>query len=637
MANIVKAGQIKKNKVLFPLSLKLCLTVSAILVLFLGSLIFSVWFLFGLDISNTAQADNDGINSRAASAVESRLGQIYQETSLVLAQANAQTQDLLFSYFFHRNPGIAAVILINPGNNTETIINSTFFSSRGLEESLADDFFNIYGNRLPADLSKTMLLSAGELFYGLQVLAFGFPYDLSHYAIALFSSEVLADYFAYSANQSFLAGNSGEILIQSGRFYSGDAIADSVINYAIQDLSAVNDDRDISGHINYIYREELLFSEGIYVSGRNIGYDAALITLVPASLVYEGINAASRRNLYLALCIWFISLLFTGLFAYSLTKQLVILRKAAEDIEAGRYQYAIPFKARDESGYLAQRMEAMRTALQNFELFTNKEIALNTIKGILKPGGAIKKAVFLFTDIRSFTAISENMTPENLIYFINTYMERMVSSIMATNGVIDKYIGDAILAHWGAVAEEEKEDEAAYIRASLRSALLMRASLQCLNRRLTGRNPPWIKTGIGISSGRIAAGIIGTDERLVYTAIGEAVAQAEKLEAYNKQFGTEIQVSSHTAGMVKDDFIFEEFNTSGTYALINVKSEEQTRLLMMEMEKLPKIRMSIARQYAGPEGPKTLYELRKILDISAKEENKVFTDDKEKKFKIKKP
>ena len=123
----------------------------------------------------------------------------------------------------------------------------------------------------------------------------------------------------------------------------------------------------------------------------------------------------------------------------------------------------------------------------------------------------------------------------------------------------------------------------------------------------------------------------------MYTAIGDAVAQAEKLEAFNKQFGTEIQVSSHTANMVKGDFIFEEFISSDTFALVNVKSDEQSRLLMMEMEKLPKIRMTIARQYAGPEGPKTLYELRKILDISTDDVNKVFTDDKEKKFKIQKP
>ena len=638
MANIVKERPIRKNKVLFPLSFKLSITVCAILILFLGSIIFSVWFLFGLDIRNTAQIDNDGINTRTASAVESRLGQIYLETSLVLGQAKTETQELLFSYFYHRNPGIAAVISISPDRNTETIINNDFFHNNGLEEFLAMDFFHIYRSRLPVDSRETVLLNAEEIFYGLPILAFGFPYNSSHYAIILFSSAELEDYFAYSANQSFLVSHSGEILIQSGSFHGGDAIAESVINYAIHDLSAIGINRDIysdiQNHINYIYREEFLSSEGVYVSGRNIGYDAALITLVPASLVYEGINTTSRRNIYLALSILFISLLLISLFAYSLTKQLVILRKAAEDIENGKYQYPIPFKVYDESGYLAQRMEAMRLALQNFELFTNKEIALNTIKGILKPGGAIKKAVFLFSDIRSFTAISENMTPENLIYFINSYMERMVAAIMATGGVIDKFIGDAILAHWGAVAEEERDDEATYIKASLRSALLMRASLQCLNQRVTGRIPPRINSGIGISSGKIAAGIIGTDERLVYTAMGDAVAQAEKLEALNKQFGTEIQVSSHTAKMVKDDFIFEEFISSDTFALVNVKSEEQTRLLIKEMEGLPKIRMAVARQFAGPEGPKTLYELRKILDISAKEINKVFTDDKEKKFKI---
>ena len=222
---------------------------------------------------------------------------------------------------------------------------------------------------------------------------------------------------------------------------------------------------------------------------------------------------------------------------------------------------------------------------------------------------------------------------------------------MATGGVIDKFIGDAILAHWGAVEEEIqdgqdneslKKSHAGNIKAALRSALLMRASLQCFNQNCGSNRYPYIKIGCGISSGKVAAGLIGTDERLVYTVIGEAVNLAEKAEASNKVYGTEILISSHTAKIVKDDFILESLPALSDVslklaALINTKSEEQTNGIQEELERLKGISKCTARHCIGHNGPKNIRELRVLLGINELDYKAVKSDEREKKFKVHRP
>ena len=644
----------KKPRVRFPLALKLSLVVSAILVFSLGIIIFSVWFLIRTGAAGTAASDNDSINFRVAAAAESVLKEIRGETILLLGSAHAENanrgriQERLAAHYFERKADIAAVVSVSPDGRAETLINQNFVRSRGISDSLIIEYLNMRGSRLLRDGVETLLVNASPDFYGLPILAARFPYTVGNnlnlapsVAIVFFSSEVLADYFGYGASQSFLISNSGDVLIQSGDTDAGNLFSNPALSRLYSD--GVN-------HVMTSYHGDA--SNGVlFASVRRIDFDAALLTVVPGTVVFEGINATTRRNLYLALSVWFISILFFGLFSSRLTRQLRVLEEAAEAIEDGLYRRFIPGKAHDETGFLTERMNALRTALFNFERFTNKQTARLTRKGILAPGGVTKKAVFLFSDIRSFTAISERMDPADVVSFLNDYMQCMVACVMVTGGVIDKFIGDAILAHWGAVtdepaagisAESSPDGHAACFRAALRSALLMRTALYCFNQGQEGKKRPYIKIGCGISGGKVAAGLIGTDERLVYTVIGEAVDLAEKAESNNKPYGTEILLAVPGNRIVEEDFITEElpgFNRGPMklLALINVRSKNETKRLMSELEQLPNINMSVARHCAGADGPKTLKELRVLLGISEVDLSKVLPNEREKKFKVQKP
>ena len=143
--------------------------------------------------------------------------------------------------------------------------------------------------------------------------------------------------------------------------------------------------------------------------------------------------------------------------------------------------------------------------------------------------------------------------------------------------------------------------------------------------------------GAGINSGKVAAGLIGTNERLEYTVIGDAVNLAEKAEAANKIYGTEILVLDSAVKEAGEDYIVEAMPGSVKLsALINARSESETKRLMAEMEILPDIRMSIARHFAGPEGPQTLRELRVLLGISEPDFSRVKADVRERKFNVQK-
>ncbi len=146
-----------------------------------------------------------------------------------------------------------------------------------------------------------------------------------------------------------------------------------------------------------------------------------------------------------------------------------------------------------------------------------------------------KEMTILFADIRSFTSISEKMTPKENFDFINSYLEFMEPAINSNKGFIDKYIGDAIMALFG-----NKTDDA------LNAALSMRKQLFLLNKQLISENKTPVNIGIGIHTGNLMLGIVGGSERLQGTVISNAVNLASRIEGLTKLYGTPIIISENT-------------------------------------------------------------------------------------------
>ena len=193
-------------------------------------------------------------------------------------------------------------------------------------------------------------------------------------------------------------------------------------------------------------------------------------------------------------------------------------------------------------------------------------------------------------------------------------MTKMVNCVAKTNGTVDKYIGDAIMAVWG--APESAGSPAADAWNAVVGALMMRTELYQLNKKRTAEGKMAIKIGCGINSGSVVAGQIGSDLRMEYTVIGDAVNLASRTEALNKPFQTDILITENTYALIGDKLVVEEMPS------VHVKGKEK------------EIKMYAVINIKGAKGVKTMKEVRDLLGFHDIDKSQVNTDEEEKKYKI---
>ena len=156
-------------------------------------------------------------------------------------------------------------------------------------------------------------------------------------------------------------------------------------------------------------------------------------------------------------------------------------------------------------------------------------------------GGERREMTVLFSDIRGFTTVSERSEPEEIVHLLNEYLTRMVAIVFRHRGTVDKFVGDAVMALFGAPLDDPRHaDHAAD------AALDMLDELRQLNARWESEGRPRIDIGIGINTGPMIAGNIGSDQIMSYTVIGDAVNLGARLESLNKEYGTRIIISEAT-------------------------------------------------------------------------------------------
>ena len=169
----------------------------------------------------------------------------------------------------------------------------------------------------------------------------------------------------------------------------------------------------------------------------------------------------------------------------------------------------------------------------------------------LKLGGEKKTLTVFFSDVRGFTTISETLSPEALTSLLNEYFTPMTNIILESSGLLDKYIGDAIMAVWGAPIEMEDHPDRA-----LRSSLLMLDALDGLRSKWKERGMPLIDIGCGINTGPMVVGNMGSDQRFDYTVLGDSVNLGARLEGITKQYGVKIICSEFTKAALKNPKAF---------------------------------------------------------------------------------
>ena len=179
-----------------------------------------------------------------------------------------------------------------------------------------------------------------------------------------------------------------------------------------------------------------------------------------------------------------------------------------------------------ENSQFADRIRRETLARSNFERFFAPGLAARIASSpdAVKLGGEKRQVAVLFSDIRGFTALSETMTPEEIATLLSEYFTEMVECVFRNNGTLDKFIGDAVMAQWGApIGEPDDADRA------MRAAMEMMTALEELNGRWRAAGRPELAIGIGLNFGEAFAGNIGSERRLEFTVIGDTVNTASRL------------------------------------------------------------------------------------------------------------
>jgi len=173
----------------------------------------------------------------------------------------------------------------------------------------------------------------------------------------------------------------------------------------------------------------------------------------------------------------------------------------------------------------------------------------------LKLGGDKKDLTVLFSDIRGFTTISEKMTPEELVALLNEYLTTMTNQVFHHDGLLDKYMGDAIMAVFGAPL-----DQPDHALRACRTALAMMEELHKLQEKWKAEGRPVFDIGVGLNSGDMVVGNMGSEMRFDYTVMGDMVNLGSRLEGTNKEYGTNIIISEFTYEKVKDAMCCRELD-----------------------------------------------------------------------------
>lgn len=677
------------------IGVKLVAIISLIIIISMGTITALVSYFVTADTRINAEENNLTINKRASADCKYRLESVMNASALLFEMGSGNKSDLTKS-FFDRNMDIAAVVFFE---QNKEIINSRFFLQNGIVLSQLDSYILISDSDIRLAKSGNPNINNASPYFGVPLLSIIYTLNSGsekQTVMVVFSSQALAESFSTgSVNASSLVNFDGDILIHSdmNKILEGDNIKKSflvekMIGSAQEGEQMIYTDGDGTEYIGAFSKIGLV--------------NCGVITQASTQIVLEGIKKTTLQNIYLTLAILSISILVIYFFARSLTRPLQLLTRVTEDINRANFDtelfdYLKP-RRRDEIGVLNRSTRNEREILNTFTKLTNKGVTKAIVLKQIDFEPHLKDIAIFFSDIRGFTAISDGFNNRfgeksagHIINFLNEYMQRMVNCITITGGVVDKFEGDAIMAAWGVLRDDNLDFEKLDISSAefkekneihqqhhkedtvnaITAAVAMRYALMEYNKaaqsftKANENNPdapykPHIRIGSGINIGRATVGFMGSNDKMEFTSIGDAVNLASRTESSNKPCGTDLLITQDTYNLLKYEFIRDECNN---YTIL---PENQDREIVVERIPVPFEVKGKGKQYfygvvnmpmldiekffkttdpdfmvdpdcakaVGPLGPETLSEVRQLLGIPEPDFSGVTLGEEENKIKI---
>lgn len=297
---------------------------------------------------------------------------------------------------------------------------------------------------------------------------------------------------------------------------------------------------------------ELTFAAPIVFKKTTVGY--TIITFSDA-FIKKQVSGAVRSVIIIAI------LAVAGVAVMSLPLAARLLRpiftifKGTQEIMLGNLDYRIPVNRRDEIGELIKSFNAMASELKKKEIlkgvfnrYVNPHVADEIMREPEKVrlGGQRSEVTVFFADIRGFTALSKKTSPEDVVELLNRYFTLLTEVIFAFEGTVDKFIGDAVMSVFGSPVKMER-----HLEQGVKAAFAIKTAVEKINRMREKRGAVALNIGIGLDSGVVIAGNMGSVSRMEYTAVGDAVNMASRLSDLAK--GGQVLVPNALYEKIKDN------------------------------------------------------------------------------------
>jgi adenylate cyclase len=521
--------------------------------------------LLSADTEHYAEDNNWTINRTVSAATDLYFRDMNFQVSLFLRDEIKQNKvnSIESRRFFDTHKDFFAVSLTGLDGKTKSLFTNNNFpdklivgnSSQIINTVLADN------DLMNGAINGSVLVRNVTQVFNMPMLVMVFPWTeeeglyILGVAYVFFTLDSLAEIFhggildVQTDNVSFMINSGGDVLIHPNKFLIDTAANFSSFDY-IKNIMTNNNIR-----MQTIYSDE---NGDRYIGAFEASNetDCLVITNINEKKVLNSIRHTTIRNIIVSVIVVIFAVFFMIYFSRSISLPIKILRDAAAQIETGDYNLNIPVKTNDEIGELTQSFIRMWRGIENFEKFTDKALVSLMRNNKLSAIGKSRMVSIAFIFIRNFDQITRSMNAKKKVEFVNSYLSRVVPCILKNNGLIDKYLtqeGLVVMALWGSTGGRVSSRRSAY--DCVRSAI----EIRMVNHEQNKKHPDHaIKIGCGINSGNVIAGQIGSDERMEWTVVGDAVNLAARFEGPNDLFDTDILVTENIMALVGDKFITEE-------------------------------------------------------------------------------
>lgn len=450
-----------------------------------------------------------------------------------------------------------------------------------IKNKLTPDFVDQVRQKKPFPIASVMQknieLQFAEVTPAVRLVSIGFPYSrdaqnqVNTFVIAAYNSEMIQSLFSNDSEREFflidrngfLLAHQNEELLRQGKNLKGE-------NFVQKALSDATNSKQLT-----FKSEKGKAFIGAFVKSSFWG--TVLLAQTPLSIVNEPAQEVQRKAIFISGIVLSFALFAVFLFSLTLSKPIEVLAELIKEIPKGNFNISArkKVKSHDEVGDLAAAFDHMTEGLKErdkvknlFNKFHGSSVTENLLQQEVSVGGTRKEVTVFFSDIRGFTKFSEGHTPEEVVSMLNEYFAVMVGIINRHGGVVDKFIGDAIMAVWGVPAGSDRDTENA-----LKACLEMRSSLFTLNASRRERGLTEIQIGMGLHAGAAISGTIGSEERMEFTVIGDTVNVTSRIESSTKHFEVDLLVSDEVFNRLSQPTTTQEVTADGSVAVAQTESQ----------------------------------------------------------------